>query len=86
MNISRMPNPKKTARVSRMSRDKSTAEFCRRIASQLSEHLNTVQIVGTYLHPDGSTSTFRFGSGDLLARMKCSEVWLAHAYRSMEGD
>ena len=78
-------SPKKTVRrINNYQRNRATKEYCRKIASQLSEHMNSVQVVGTILHPDGTTSSFRCGSGDLLARMKASETWLGRAYNAME--
>lgn len=43
---------------------------------RLSEHVSSVQIVGTVLRPDGRTVVFPKGSGDLAARCKASEVFL----------
>ena len=44
---------------------------------QLSEHLSSVQIVCTKLEPNGTTTFFKFGSGDLFARAKACETFLS---------
>lgn len=79
--------PAKVKRITNRQRTNIAASHCRVVANQLSEHLSSVQIVGTILHPNGTTGVFRYGSGDLLARIKASEVFLGFAYQSlMEND
>ncbi len=51
-------------------------ELLERHSTQLSEHFSSVQIIGTWLTPDGGTFRFRAGSGDLYARIGAVKTWL----------
>ncbi len=78
-----MTRKPKVRRLTQRQLDKASAEYCRKIASQLSEHLNSVQICGTVLHADGTTSFFMHGSGDLAARMLVTDIWLEQAHHAV---
>jgi len=43
---------------------------------QLSEHVSSIQVVGTKLELDGTTTRFAYGSGDMYARAKAMEAFL----------
>jgi hypothetical protein len=61
--------------------DADAARIIGSLSSQLSEHFSSVQIVGTILDPSGNTRRFSWGSGDLAARAKTSEIFLDEAER-----
>lgn len=74
------------ARPSKSQREKAKLEhrrrtyiglrqLARRHAVQLSEHFSSVQIITTFLEPDGNTMYITEGSGDMMARIKGTEVW-----------
>ena len=56
-----------------------------RLCAQLSEHASSVQVVGTVVNPDGSTSRFAHGYGDLHARMRVMDLWLEDAEEVVRG-
>lgn len=70
------PQPKRTIARRRKKELRDTEDMIRRHVVQLSEHLTSIQIVGTQLQPNGKTIMFSMGSGDLLARVKVAEVWI----------
>lgn len=47
-----------------------------RHANMLSEHFSSVQIVATKVNPDGNTSDFAGGSGDIHARVHVAQSWI----------
>jgi hypothetical protein len=61
----------------------ATSQMMSRHAVQLSEHFDSIQVVGTKLNPDGSTSFYCAGKGDLFARLKVSELWLQRVHMDM---
>ncbi len=70
------PNQKRVNRNTTRKNNAATYDMIRRHSVQLSEHLSSVQINGTILMPDGTTSMFSYGLGDLTARVKMSELWV----------
>lgn len=65
---------------------RADADMVRRHCGQLSEHFNSVQIMVTKLNPDGTTSCCAWGNGDLLARVKGTEIWLDLAEATIFGQ
>lgn len=57
--------------------DKGIAEMVIRHVGILSEHLDSVQIMGTRVKPDGSTQAYVFGAGNQYARMQIAEEYLS---------
>lgn len=58
-------------------------EMIARHVSQLSEHLTSVQVVGTKLEANGLSTLFSFGSGDLYARSHATEIWSERAHMAL---
>lgn len=52
------------------------SEMIKRHVSQLSEHFDSIRITGTAMNPDGTTTPFSFGSGDIYAQARVTESWL----------
>lgn len=84
-----MPTPKKNSRPgkprTRKQLDAAAQAEVDSALSRLSEHVTSVQIVGTVVRPDGQTVMFSKGSGDLAARFKAAEVFLDLNERTLYG-
>ena len=56
-------------------------DMLQRHCGQLSEHFTNIQIIATKLEPNGATSDYAAGSGDLHARVHMAGCWV----RRVEG-
>jgi hypothetical protein len=68
------PRKRRSPSASLKQENDNIAEMISRHVSILSEHLSSVQIVGTKVEADGCTSRFTYGSGDLCARIASTEL------------
>lgn len=62
------------------------ADMMKRHVSQFSEHFTSIQITGTKLESDGSTTTFHSGSGDIHARIHAAMMWIDMAEDAIRPD
>jgi len=51
-------------------------DMLRRVAIQLGEHFNSVQVLATKVEPSGGTTLFRMGVGDWYARRGAAQEFI----------
>lgn len=74
---SKVRRTSRAARNSQLAREyRATFDMLQSHANQLSEHFSSVQIAATKVNPNGSTSDFAAGSGDLHARVHLADWWV----------
>lgn len=74
---SRVKRASRAARNSQLAREWRAAQnMLQSHSNQLSEHFSSVQITATKVNPNGSTSDFAAGSGDLHARVHMADWWV----------
>ncbi len=65
---------------------RSAHEMIQRHANMLAEHFSSVQIVATKVEPNGATSDYAAGSGDLHARVHMTGCWVGKVEGMYAGE